>query len=115
MAIGKVKKQSWEAFYIAGSILPWQEDDTTETVVLNSSMVLAEDRDGNDVSLTFIEQGTKVLGTDPDGDFISNMLAIRLKGDGGVEADSPFKVTFRMVTDEGNQFEVDIMVYVREI
>lgn len=115
MAIGKVKKQSWEAFYIAGSILPWQEDGSTEVVELATSTVIAEDVDGTDVSVTFLVQGTKVLSSDPDGDFTNNMLSIRLAGDGGLEADSPFKVTFKMITDEGNQFEVDVMVYVKEI
>ena len=114
MAIGKVKKQTWEAFYIAGSILPWQEDGSTEVVVAATSTVVAEDVDGTDVSATFMEQATKVLDSDPDGDFTDNMLSMRLKGEGGVAADSPFKVTFKMITDEGNQFEVDVMVYVKE-
>ena len=115
MAIGKVKKQSWEAFYIAGSILPWQEDGSTEVVVLATSTVVAEDVDGTDVSATFMEQATKCLADDPDGDFTDNMLSMQLKGDGGAEADSPFKVTFKMITDEGNQFEVDVQVIVKEL
>lgn len=115
MAIGKVKKQSWEAFYIAGSILPWQEDGSTEVVDLATSTVIAEDAEGTDVSATFLEQATKALDDDPDGDFSDNMLSMQLKGEGGLEADSPFKVTFKIITDEGNQFEVDVRVEVKEI
>ena len=115
MAITKVKKQAWEAFYIAGSILSWQDDDSTEVVVLATSTVIAEDKDGTDVSDTFMNQGTKVLDSDPDGDFTDNMLSMRLTSDGGAEAASPFKVTFKMITDEGNYYEVDVRVEVKEI
>ena len=115
MAIEKVKKQAWEAFYIAGSILEWQADGSTEVVVLATSTVIAEDKDGTDVSDTFMEQGTKVLDSDPDGDFDDNMLSMRLATMGGLEAASPFYVTFKMITDEGNYYEVDYRVEVKEI
>ena len=115
MAIGKVKKQAYEAFYIAGSILEWQADDSTEVVILATSTVIAEDAAGTDVSATFLDQGTKRLDDDTDGDFDDNMLSIRLASDGGAEADSPFKVTFKIITDEGNYFEVDVRVEVKEI
>ena len=103
-------KQAWEAFYIAGSILKVQTD--TEVIVLANSSVLAEDKDGNDVSTTFLEQATKVLGTDPKGSFADNQLEIRIRD--GEEALSPYKVTFRMETDEGNKWEVDRKVEVEE-
>jgi hypothetical protein len=114
MAIGKVKKQSWEAFYIHGSILKWQADGSTETVVLATSTVIAENAEGVDVSDTFLDQTSKALSSDPNGDFDDNMLSIRPLSEGGVEADSPFKVTFKIITSAGNYYEVDVRVIVKE-
>jgi hypothetical protein len=115
MAIGKVKKQAWEAFFIYGTILPWQADGSTEVVVLATSTVIAEDSAGADVTNTFLDQGTKALASDPDGDFADNMLAVRPLSMGGLEANSPFKVTFKIITDAGNYYEVDVRVEVKEI
>jgi len=115
MGIKTVKKQNWEAYYLAGSILEWQEDDSTEVVTLVGSTVVAEDADGTDVSDTFMEQGTKRLDSDLNGDFDDNMLSMRLKGEGGDVTKSPYIVTFRITTDEGNQYEVDYKVEVKEI
>ena len=115
MATGKVKKQSWEAYPISASILKWQPDDSTEVVELATSTVIAEDKDGTNVSDTFMNQGTKTLDSDPDGDFTDNMLSMKFASEGGLEAASPFKVTFRMITDEGNYYEADYIVTVKEI
>lgn len=105
-----IKKQAWEAFYIAGSILKVQTD--TETIVLLNSSVVAEDKDGNDVTSTFTDGTTKVLGSDPKGSYADNQLEIRIRN--GEEAASPYKVTFRMETTEGNKWEVDRTVEVEE-
>ncbi len=105
-----IQKQAYEAFYIAGSILRVQTD--TEVIVLGSSSVVAEDKDGNDVTSTLLQGGSEVLGTDPKGAFADNQLEVRLQS--GSESASPYKVTFRMETDEGNKWEVDREVEVTE-
>ena len=109
MALEKIRKQEWETFYIAGSILNVQ--NATETVVLSTSTVVAEDKDGLDVSATFLEQATKKLDSDTDGVYSDNMLAIRIRA--GDEDLSPYKVTFKIITTEDNQFEIDSEVEVR--
>ncbi len=105
-----IEKQSWEKFFISGSILRVQT--ATETVVVGTSIILAEDKNGADVSLTFLDDSTKVVGNDPDGDYTSNILSIRVRA--GEVALSPYKVTFRMETSEGNGWEVDRIVEVIE-
>lgn len=110
MAIKNITKQSWEAFFIAGSILNVQ--GAAETVLPGSSTVLAEDKDGTNVSATFLDQATIITDNDPDGSYTDNMLSMRVRA--GSESASPYKVTFRMTTSEGNQWEVDMQVTVEE-
>ncbi len=105
-----IEKQAWEAFYISGSILKVQTD--TDTVALTDSIVVAEDKDKADVSTTFLEDGTKSLGNDPKGAFLDNLLMMRIQS--GTKAKSPYKVTFRMKTTEGNKWEVDRIVNVTD-
>lgn len=105
-----VEKQPYEEFYIAGSILRVQT--ATETINLTNSSVEAEDKNGDDVTASFTDDTTKVLGTDPKGSYADNTLEIRIRG--GDPALSPYKVTFKMETTEGNKWEVDREVEVEE-
>ena len=105
-----VEKQAWEAFFISGSILKVQTD--TETIVVGNSLVLAEDKNGDDVSTTFLDQTTIIVMDDPKGTLTNNQLAMRIRN--GTKALSPYKVTFRMETDEGNKWEVDREVNVTD-
>jgi hypothetical protein len=105
-----IEKQPYEEFFIAGSILKVQT--ATETVVVGNSNVSAVDKDNADVSSTFLDDATKVVGNDPDGDYTNNILSIRVRA--GEVALSPYKVTFQMETTEGNKWEVDRMVDVIE-
>lgn len=104
------EKQSWEKFPIYGSILNVQ--DPTETVVLATSTVAAVDNAGADVSTTVLDSATKVLGTDPDGSYSDNMLGIKVQA--GEEDKSKYKITFKMITSLGNQYEVDVKMKVKE-
>lgn len=106
-----IEKQPYEEFFISGSIL-WVQTDT-ETISPIPSTVVAEDVNEADVSATFLEQATKILGNDPKGSYTDNQLAMRIRG--GEAALSPYKVTFRMETTEGNKWEVDRFVNVAEI
>lgn len=111
MSIETFEKQTWERWPVWGSILDVQ--NSTETVVLNTSFAKAMDKDGNLVSDTFLDQATKQLGSDPDGTYTDNMLGIRCQG-GSVLA-SPYYITFYMVTSEGNHYEVDVKVKIKKI
>lgn len=106
-----IDKQPSEEFFIAGSILKVQTD--TETIVVGTSTVTALDNEDQDVSATFLDQGTIVVGDDPKGAFSDNQLSMRVRA--GEAAKSPYKVTFFMVTTEGNKWEVDRIVEVAEI
>jgi hypothetical protein len=110
MALSTVEKQIYESFFIGGSIYNVQQSG--EAIVLANSTVVAEDKDGTDVSSTLLSQATKSLGDDENGG-TNNVLKIRLQG--GTEAASPYKVTFKMETDQANKWEVDILVKVEEV
>ena len=110
MANKKVKKQPYEAFYISGSI--YNVAASGETVDDSNSSVVAEDKDGTDVTSTLLESGTKALADDPNGG-TDNMLTMRLQN--GTEAASPYKVSFKIQTTDGNKYEVDMDVEVEEL
>jgi len=111
MPVDSFQKQTWEVWTTWGSILNVQE--ATETVVLATSSVSAMDNEGNDVSSTFLDQGTKALGDDPDGDYTDNLLAMKCRG-GDIDK-SPYHITFYMVTSLANQYEVDVKVKIKRI
>lgn len=112
MAMTKTTKQGYEEYFIAGSILNVQKDGT-ETVVLATSEIEAVDKDGEDALATIVDIATKKLDNDPDGDYTDNMLSVRCQG--GVEAASPYVVTFKMVTTEGQKWETEMKVVVKEV
>ena len=111
MSVETFEKQTWEIWTVWGSILNVQE--ATETVVLNTSSVSAMDKDGNNVSSTFLDQGSKALGDDPDGSYSDNLLGMKCRG--GDLDKSPYHITFYMVTTLGNQYEVDVKSKIKRI
>ena len=111
MGMKSITKQAYEEFFIGGSILDVQGD--TETVVLGTSTVAAEDKDGTDVTSALLDATTKALDSDDTGDYTDNVLAIRVRA--GEAAASPYKVTFYIITSEGNKFEIDMEVNVEEV
>jgi hypothetical protein len=111
MSVESFEKQTWEIWTAWGSIIDVQE--ATETVVLNTSSVKAMDKEGNDVSSTFLDQSTLALGDDPDGSYENNLLGIKCRG--GDISKSPYHITFYMVTSLANQYEVDVKVKVKVI
>ncbi len=104
------EKQSREVFPIYGSIINVQEAD--ETVVLNSSTVVAMDKDGKDAG-EILNQATKTLGDDPDASYSENMVGIKVQN--GSQAKSPYYITFLMVTSAANKYEVDVKMKVKEV
>jgi hypothetical protein len=102
------EKQSREIFPIWGSILNVQE--TTEVVTLAGSTVTAMDKDGKDAG-EVIDQSSIILADDPDGSYSDNMLGIKVRD--GEESKSPYYITFLMATDNGNKWEVDVKMKVK--
>jgi len=109
------RKQTYEQYFISASIIHVQRS-AAEKVVLSASTIEAWDKEGADVSTTLLDQATKKLDTDPKTcglDYSNNMLSIRVRG--GDEDLMPYKVTFKMETNEGNRYEADMRVGVNEI
>lgn len=104
-------KQSYESFYVAADL----EDvlETDEIIDIDTSTVTALKSDGStDATDIILQPTTKALDDSPDGG-TNNMVKIRVQD--GVEADSPYKITFKMVTSLGNKWEVDVKMKVKEL
>ena len=104
------KKQNYEEFLVAGDCVDVL--DTGEELILAGSEVIAYDSEGTVVSGDVLIAPTMALGDSPDGG-TNNMLQIRCKD--GLEANSPYKITFRMITDQGNRWEVDVRMKIKEL
>ena len=103
MALEKITKQGWESFPVAGDFTKVAE--AGELAVLVGSSVLAEDKDGTDVTTTVTDQTSLAV----DG----TQLRIQIKA--GTEAASPYKITFRMLTSIDNKYEVDFNLAIKEL
>lgn len=112
MAITKTTKQGWEEYFIAGSIIDVQKDGT-EKVLLATSSIEAIDSEGEDALATIVEVATKKLDDDPEGSYTDNMLSVRCRG--GVETLSPYIVTFKMITTEGQKWETEMKIVIKEV
>lgn len=104
MAINQLVKQSAETFSIYGGVTNVAEDE--ETIVLGSSTVKCYDNTGT-------EDSTMLSGAPTVSDD-GLRLYQRLAGSVGTEALSPYKITFKMVTTEGNLYEKDVFVTVKD-
>lgn len=106
----KFKKQIYEEFYIYASILKVQDDD--ESIVLGTSAVTAVDVNEDDASAIVLDDTTIKLSDDPDNIYTNNVLAVQVKA--GTEALSPYQITFKIVTDKGNKWEIDVQMTIKE-
>ncbi len=105
MALDNITKQSYETFIIAVDF--GNNMTTDEELVLASCDVSAMKSGGvaGDSTSTVLTVAQKAV----DG----TLLQIRVKA--GVEADSPYKITFKGVTDLANQWEKDINLTIEEL
>jgi len=104
-----IEKQPYESFMIGASI--YDVAEVGEGITLLLSTATAIDRDGTDVSATLLDQATLALASDDQGG-LDNVLTIRLRA--GSDAGTPYKITFKMETDLGNKYEVDVTANVEE-
>lgn len=105
MAISQLVKQSAETFSIYGGIT--NVAATGEQVQSGTSEVKCYDNTGADVSSTML-QGSPSVSSD------GLKLYQRIKAGGGTEALSPYKVTFKMGTNQSNLYEKDVFLYIKD-
>ncbi|MCK5681163.1 hypothetical protein KAI46_10185 [bacterium] len=107
MALDSFSKQAYEVFWISSSFA--NDLGTSEAIVISSSAVTVTDKDGTDVTSDVIVAGTLSC------DSTVQITQVQIKG--GDEAASPYKITFRIVTDSSpaNKWENDIKMKVKEL
>lgn len=115
MALPKTTKQPYEKFFIGVDFTQALEAD--EDIDLSNSSVTAVDKDGDDATSTIIESGSKTIDTAIEGDVPYTpqddaMLSARVQD--GSEAESPYKLTYRIITTAGNKYEKDLKLKVKE-
>jgi hypothetical protein len=102
MALDSFEKQSVEEFTISAGFTSVAL--TGEIAVLSGSSVTAVDKNGASASSDVLYGANiSVSGT-----------TLRVKVKAGTEALSPYKITFVIKTSEGNIYEKDILMYIKE-
>jgi len=102
IVIEEFEKQPYEEFFVAGDYSTVLDDD--ETLVLAQCVVSAVDKGGTDASSAVLDLPTM----DVDGPY----LKVRCRA--GDPSLSKYKITFRCVTSEGNKWEIDVKMKVKE-
>ena len=100
----KTEKQSYEKYFIYGDFDDVMEDGET----MAQYTVTVIDVDEVDATSELIENGSEIPGTAED----PFKLFARVQN--GSEAKSDYKVTFRIVTNTGNKWEVDYGIKIKE-
>jgi len=109
-SIDSFEKQNYESFFIAADLVDVLESG--ESINLSGTTITAIDKDGNNASSIVLQTGTKALDDSPDGG-TNNMVKLRIQA--GEEANSPYKITFRIPTDLNNQWEIDLKLRIKEL
>jgi hypothetical protein len=107
-----ITKQSYEEFRIDVDF--GLNMETGEALVVGSCTVVCEDKDGEDVTTTLLDDTTKKLVTGSSSALANGGLQVLIKG--GSEAAEPYKYTFKGVTDldPANKWEKDVTMRIRE-
>ena len=111
-----VTKQSYEEFRIHADF--GLNMESGEVLVVGSCTVVCTDKDGVDVTTTLLDDTTKaVINGDavPTGSGVAS-AALQVLIKGGSESASPYKYTFKGVTDliPPNKWEKDISLKLKE-
>jgi len=101
--MNSIEKQPDETFIIESDFVNVLTE--SETIQLSESTVNAVDVNGDDATSEVLDLGTKMVE--------DSKLKIRIKE--GNSDYSPYKITFKAVTDENNIYELDIILEVKEI
>ncbi len=100
MGLDSTQKQSYERYFIYGDFSSVME--TGETI--DSETIVAEDKDGADATATVVDAASAYV----DG----FKQYVRIKD--GTEAASPYKITIKIETSNGNRWEVDGLIKIKE-
>ncbi len=103
MALDNFSKQPYETFPIEADFVNVLVDG--ETITLGTSDVSAKKADDTDATSDVLTVAEKAVD--------ESSLQIRVKD--GVEADSPYKITFRAVTSNNNKYEKDVEMTIEEL
>jgi len=111
-----VTKQSYEEFRIHADF--GLNMEIGEALAVGSCTIVCIDKDNQDVTVTLLDDTTKaVINGDapPDGSGVVN-AALQVLIRGGTESASPYKYTFKGVTDltPPNKWEKDISLKIKE-
>lgn len=104
MAISQVVKQSRETFSIYGGITNVAE--TGETIAIGTSSVICQDVNG--------DAAAALLSGSPSVSDDGLKLYQRIAASQGTEALSPYAVIFLMGTTDGNIYEKDVFLYIKD-
>jgi len=96
------EKQPYEEFVIAADFVNVLEDAET---IESGPTVTATDVDGEDAVLDIIDDTTISVS--------GSQVLVLVKA--GVELSSPYQITFQCVTSNGNKWELDVHMFVREL
>jgi len=95
-------KQPNETFFISAGITNVISDE--ESIVLGSCTAVAVDCNGDSATSDILSGALALDGT--------TKIKIRVKA--GTVALSRYKITFNIITDAGNNWEIDVFMQVRE-
>lgn len=112
----KITKQPAETFSVGNDF--YNELDSGETLVLSGlvngvttdSTAVAYDKNSNDVSSTILVDNTLAIVANDAG---VQDVALQVKVRGGTLADKKYTLSLRAVTSEGNLYEGDIELTMR--
>lgn len=108
-------KQPWETFLIGADFSEIIEEG--EYLLVNSCDIVAVDKNGEDVSSTILNNTQKTVTTAASSEItatpVTNAL-LKTRVLAGTEALSKYKITFKGVTSNGNQYEKDVHMAVRD-
>ena len=77
-----------------------------ESIAIANCTITAYDVDGTDVTSTILDLATKAV-------YDTTKVEVQVKA-AGVVASSPYKITFIIVTDVPNTWEVDVQLKIRD-
>ena len=93
-------KQIWEEITITGE---FENVMSSSETLEATSTVAAEDKNGIDATATVL--GAKTV----------NAQNITILTKAGTEAKSPYKITFKAITNSNNKWELDVAMHIKEI
>ena len=96
------EKSPWESFTVYGDFSNVMASD--ETIVLASSSILIEDKNGDDVTDTVLVTSSEVVSG----------FTLRGRVQAGSESLSPYKITYKAITSASEQYSVEQFMNVKE-